>query len=73
MELVPIFGFYFSSENPETKDAEALQERRDLAVEFMFCLVLIEILHQLPFHPGHEDLINYIENVSFKHFKYKEG
>ncbi len=39
----------------------------------MFCLVLIEVLHQLPFHPGHEDLINYIENVSFKHFKYREG
>lgn len=52
---------------------EALQERRDLAIEFMFCLVLIEVLHQLPFHPGHEDLINYIENVSFKHFKYREG
>lgn len=65
--------FVCSGENTDIKDIEALQERRDLAVEFMFCLVLIEVLHQLPFHPGHEDLISYIENVSFKHFKYREG
>lgn len=62
-----------NSESIECKDIEALQDRRDLAIEFMFCLVLIEVLHQLPFHPGHEDLIAYIENVSFKHFKYREG
>ncbi len=35
---------------------DALAERRDLAVEFIFCLVLVEVLKQLPFHPGHNDL-----------------
>jgi len=48
-------------------------ERKDLAVEFIFCLALIEVLKQLPFHPGHEDLVTYIENLCFKHFKYREG
>lgn len=47
-------------------------EKRDLAVEFIFCLVLIEVLKQLSVHPGHEDLTGYIENVAFKHFKYRE-
>lgn len=44
-----------------------------MAVEFLFCLVLIEVLKQLSFHPGHEDLVQFIENLSFKHFKYREG
>lgn len=48
-------------------------ERRDLAVEFIFCLVLIEVLKQLPFHPGHHDLIGKIEDLAFAHFKYREG
>ncbi|XP_059216177.1 protein furry isoform X3 [Stomoxys calcitrans] len=48
-------------------------QRREAAVEFIFCLALIEILKQLPFHPGHEDLVRSIENLAFKHFKYKEG
>lgn len=53
---------------------EELQgERRDLAVEFLFCLALIEVLKQLVYHPGHEDLVHYIENVAFKRFNYKEG
>lgn len=48
-------------------------ERRDLAVEFIFCLVLIEVLKQLPFHPGHHDLVGKIEDLAFAHFKYREG
>lgn len=52
---------------------EIMGERRDLAVEFIFCLALIEVLKQLPFHPGHEDLVIHIENLCFKHFKYREG
>ena len=28
---------------------------------------------QLPYHPGHDDLVHYIINLAFKHFKYKEG
>ncbi|XP_024869620.1 protein furry-like [Temnothorax curvispinosus] len=62
-----------SVETVERSEADLLQERRDLAVEFIFCLMLIEVLRQLPFHPGHEDLVTYIENIAFKHFKYREG
>lgn len=56
-----------------TTDLEFQLQRREAAVEFIFCLALIEILKQLPFHPGHEDLIRNIENLAFKHFKHKEG
>ncbi|XP_046667613.1 protein furry isoform X2 [Homalodisca vitripennis] len=62
-----------SGDAGERSEAEALQERRGLAVEFIFCLVLIDVLKQLQFHPGHEDLVSYIEDVAFKHFKYREG
>ncbi|XP_069669911.1 protein furry isoform X4 [Periplaneta americana] len=62
-----------STETVERSEADTLQERRDLAVEFIFCLVLIEVLRQLPFHPGQDDLVSYIENLAFKHFKYREG
>ena len=24
-------------------------------------------------HPGHDDLVHYIENVAFKHFKYRDS
>lgn len=48
-------------------------ERRDMAVEFILCLVLIEVLKQLPFHPGHHDLVGKIEDLCFAHFKYREG
>ncbi|XP_064103219.1 protein furry-like isoform X6 [Macrobrachium nipponense] len=54
-------------------DRESIQERRDLAVEFIFCLVLIEVLRQLAVHPGHDDLVKHIEDIAFKHFKYREG
>lgn len=56
-----------------SQDIEFQLQRREAAVEFIFCLALIEILKQLPFHPGHEDLVRNIENLAFKHFKYKEG
>lgn len=62
-----------STENVERSEADTLQERRDLAVEFIFCLVLIEVLRQLSFHPGQDDLVTDIENLAFKHFKYREG
>ena len=51
---------------------EFATEKRDLAVEFIFCLVLVEVLKQLSVHPGHEDLVRYIEEVAFKHFKYRD-
>jgi hypothetical protein len=53
-------------------EGDVATEKRDLAVEFLFCLVLIEILKQLPFHPGQDDLVAHIENIAFKHFKYRE-
>lgn len=56
-----------------TIDLDLQLQRRESAVEFIFCLALIEILKQLPFHPGHEDLIKNIENLAFKHFKYRDG
>lgn len=62
-----------TTETVDRSEADIQQERRDLAVEFIFCLVLIEVLRQLPFHPGHEDLVAYIENLAFRHFKYREG
>lgn len=49
-----------------------LLEKRDLCIEFIFCLFLIEVLKQLPLHPGHDELILYIESIAFKHFKYTE-
>lgn len=54
-------------------DMEHQLQRRETAVEFLFCLALIEILRQLPFHPGHEDIIKSLENLAFKHFKYRDG
>ncbi|CAG9770963.1 unnamed protein product [Ceutorhynchus assimilis] len=62
-----------TTETPERSEAEIQKEKRDLAVEFIFCLVLIEVLKQLSFHPGHEDLVQYIENLALKHFKHQEG
>ncbi|XP_078324714.1 protein furry-like isoform X4 [Crassostrea virginica] len=50
-----------------------LCERRDLAVEFVYCLVLIEVLAKLSYHPGYEDLVVYIIKQAFRHFKYKDG
>lgn len=65
--------YIYFSDTIDIKEIEILGERRDLAVEFIFCLALIEVLKQLPFHPGHEDLVSHIENLCFKHFKYREG
>ncbi|XP_059157209.1 protein furry homolog isoform X2 [Physella acuta] len=50
-----------------------LCERRDLALEFVYCLVLIEVLSKLSYHPGHEDLVGYIIDQCFRHFKYRDG
>ncbi|XP_053400043.1 protein furry-like isoform X2 [Mercenaria mercenaria] len=50
-----------------------LCERRDLAVEFVYCLVLVEVLTKLSYHPGHDDLVGKIISQAFKHFKYKDG
>lgn len=59
--------------NKPNIDTELQLSRRESAVEFIFCLALIEVLKQLPFHPGHEDIVKSIEGQAFKHFKYRDG
>ena len=56
-----------------TNDLDMQLQRREAAVEFIFCLALLEVLKQLQFHPGHEDIIKNIENLAFRHFKYRDG
>ncbi|XP_072558269.1 protein furry homolog isoform X5 [Paramormyrops kingsleyae] len=60
------------SKNDE-QQKDYLLERRDLAIDFIFSLVLIEVLKQIPLHPLLDNLIQEVINVAFKHFKYKEG
>ena len=48
-------------------------ERRELAVEFLFCLVLIEVLTRLSVHPVPESFIHSIEDLAFRHFKQQES
>nr|XP_040568440.1 LOW QUALITY PROTEIN: protein furry-like [Lepeophtheirus salmonis] len=72
----PKGGSSFSSKGKAdfiSGEQEFIAEKRDLAIEFIFCLLLIEVLKTLPVHPGHEDLVQYIENIAFKHFKYRDG
>lgn len=44
-----------------------------LAVDFIYCLTLIEVLKQLPLHPGHNTNVNEILNQAFRWFKLYEG
>ncbi|XP_055369796.1 protein furry homolog isoform X3 [Betta splendens] len=60
------------SKNDE-QQRDYLLERRDLAIDFIFSLVLIEVLKQMLLHPVLDTLVNEVINVAFKHFRYKEG
>ncbi|KAF7648628.1 hypothetical protein LDENG_00153880 [Lucifuga dentata] len=60
------------SKNDE-QQRDYLLERRDLAIDFIFSLVLIEVLKQMPLHPALDSLVNEVINLAFKHFRYKEG
>uniref|UniRef100_A0A3B4BUG3 Furry homolog a (Drosophila) n=2 Tax=Pygocentrus nattereri TaxID=42514 RepID=A0A3B4BUG3_PYGNA len=60
------------SKNDE-QQRDYLLERRDLAIDFIFSLVLIEVLKQMPLHPVLDTLVQEVINLAFKHFKYKEG
>uniref|UniRef100_A0A8C2ZKI9 FRY microtubule binding protein n=1 Tax=Cyclopterus lumpus TaxID=8103 RepID=A0A8C2ZKI9_CYCLU len=60
------------SKNDE-QQRDYLLERRDLAIDFIFSLVLIEVLKQMPLHPVLDSLVNEVINLAFKHFRYKEG
>ncbi|XP_043929165.1 protein furry homolog isoform X3 [Protopterus annectens] len=57
----------------DEQQRDYLLERRDLAIDFIFSLVLIEVLKQIPLHPVQECLVHEVINLAFKHFKYKEG
>lgn len=59
--------------NLDDTKAQELIKNRELLIEFIFCLALIEVFGQLSLHPGHEELIEYIENLAFQHFKFVEG
>ncbi|XP_065816833.1 protein furry homolog isoform X1 [Labrus bergylta] len=60
------------SKNDE-QQRDYLLERRDLAIDFIFSLVLIEVLKQMPLHPVLDNLVNEVIHLAFKHFRYKEG
>ncbi|XP_029283852.1 protein furry homolog-like isoform X3 [Cottoperca gobio] len=55
------------------RDKDFLLERRDLAIDFIFCLVSVEVLKQIPLHPVPDVLLHEVLNLAFKHFKHKEG
>ena len=55
------------------KDRVHLVERRELAVEFIFCLVLVEVMPRLSVHPVPESFIHNIEDLAFTHFKLQES
>nr|XP_057935004.1 protein furry homolog isoform X2 [Doryrhamphus excisus] len=60
------------SKNDE-QQRDYLLERRDLAIDFIFSLALIEVLKQMPLHPVLDGLVHEVITVAFKHFRYKEG
>ncbi|XP_057694873.1 protein furry homolog isoform X1 [Corythoichthys intestinalis] len=60
------------SKNDE-RQRDYLLEKRDLAIDFIFCLALIELLKQMPLHPVLDSSVNEVINLAFKHFRYKEG
>ncbi|XP_072248255.1 protein furry homolog isoform X4 [Leuresthes tenuis] len=60
------------SKNDE-QQRDYLLERRDLAIDFIFSLVLIEVLKQMPLYPVLDGLVSEVINLAFKHFRYKEG
>ncbi|CAH8433210.1 unnamed protein product, partial [Dicrocoelium dendriticum] len=55
-----------------SSEARTLAERRDLAIDIIFCQVLLSILRQLSYHPGHNEEIELVLEQSFKRFKYRE-
>ncbi|XP_068599918.1 protein furry homolog-like [Brachionichthys hirsutus] len=62
-----------SKGDEQHREKDYLLERRDLAVDFIFCLVSVEVLKQIPLHPVPDVLVHEVLNLAFKHFKHKEG
>ena len=55
------------------REKDYLTERQELTIDFIFCLVLIEVLTKLSVHPVPESFIHTIEDYAFKHFKQQES
>ena len=51
---------------------DLLDERKELIIHCLLCLCLIEVLKQLSFHPGNDDMLNYIIDLSFQRFLSKD-
>ncbi|KAK5870409.1 hypothetical protein PBY51_025045 [Eleginops maclovinus] len=62
-----------SKGDEQHRDKDFLLERRDLAIDFIFCLVSVEVLKQIPLHPVPDVLVHEVLHLAFKHFKHKEG
>ncbi|XP_069487793.1 protein furry homolog-like isoform X2 [Ambystoma mexicanum] len=62
-----------SKGDEQQRERDYLLERRDLAVDFIFCLVSVEVLKQIPVHPVPDPIVHEVLNLAFKHFKHKEG
>ncbi|XP_068448809.1 protein furry homolog-like isoform X5 [Clinocottus analis] len=62
-----------SKGDEQHRDKDYLLERRDLSIDFIFCLVSVEVLKQIPLHPVPDALVHEVLNLAFKHFKHKEG
>ncbi|XP_075901775.1 protein furry homolog-like isoform X4 [Nelusetta ayraudi] len=62
-----------SKGDEQHRDKDYLLERRDLAIDFIFCLVSVEVLKQIPLHPVPDVLVHEVLNLAFKHFKHREG
>ncbi|XP_076134284.1 protein furry homolog-like isoform X3 [Alosa pseudoharengus] len=62
-----------SKGDEQHRDKDYLLERRDLAIDFIFCLVSVEVLKQIPLHPVPDALVHEVLNLAFKHFKHREG
>jgi hypothetical protein len=54
------------------KEKDFLIERREFAVDFLFCLAAISVLKKLSVHPCPDLLLSFIEDMAFKQFKQKE-
>ena len=79
LSLSLFLPFHWSSDVTDSpypaskREKEYLTERQELAIEFLFCLVLIEVLTKLSVHPVPESFIHTIEDYAFKHFKMQEA
>jgi len=51
---------------------ELLDERKELVIHAILCICLIEVLKQLSFHPGNDELLGYIIDLCFNRFLAKD-